>query len=66
MSLREDDNVLWKRLDDLIRRRNELVHKEADAPQEDEAREHVETALKVFRWLRAVESASSPEEAPLR
>jgi hypothetical protein len=53
-SLREDDKELFKRLDSLIRRRNGLVHKEEDAPDEDEAREYAQTAAAVFRWLNSL------------
>jgi hypothetical protein len=55
VSLRESDRALYKRLDALIQRRNGLAHKEEDAPEEEEAYEHVKTARDVFQWLDAVE-----------
>jgi hypothetical protein len=61
VSLREENSPLWKRLDRLINRRNALVHKEADSPNEDEAREHVKTVVDVFRWLDALEGRSSSD-----
>jgi hypothetical protein len=50
VSLR-DKKPLYKHLDDLIQRRNGLVHKEQEPPLREEAYRHVETAVEVFRWL---------------
>jgi hypothetical protein len=52
-SLREDDEDLWNRLDDLREARNKVAH-EGTEPAFEEAERHAATAMDIFVWLDSI------------
>ena len=58
-SLRTSDPALWKRVEKLFVRRNKLVHR-GEAPTDEDAKDSIDAALMVFRWLAAPENGPVP------
>lgn len=64
-SLQEDDGPLWKRLEELFRRRNALAH-HGERPTEGQSEAAVRTAAEVFKWLHTLSPGTriSTDEGP--